>query len=91
MEVVMANPTNMRVTRALLPLSVFALTFAAHYAWSSLSGTPAASTAGSCAEGCGTSCSTPALAGNSYIETQSYFLGYSFALSLAFASVAIRQ
>jgi hypothetical protein len=72
-------------------MSVFALTFAAHYAWSSLSGAPAASSAASCAEGCGTSCSTPAAAGNSYIETQSYFLGYSFALSLAFASVAIRQ
>ncbi len=84
------NPNSHRIVRALLPLSVFVLTFAAHYAWFAMSGTPLAATESNC-KSCGISCSTPATGNSSYIGTQTYLLGYSIALSLAFASLAIRQ
>lgn len=83
-------PTSSRFSHALLPLSVFALTFAGHYAWFVFSGTPSAVAESGCSS-CATACASSAPGFSQYIQTQTYLLGYSFALPLAFAAVAIRQ
>lgn len=78
------------IKRALLPALVFSLTYAAHYLWFVQTGSAAPASSSGC---CGTSCEALAAASGlaEYLKTQTFFLGYSVALSLAFASVAIRQ
>lgn len=86
----MSTPTSNKFVRALLPLSVFAMAFAGHFIWFALwGGTPSGAASG-CAS-CDTACAAPQPIGNQYIGTQSYLLGYSIALPLAFAAFAIRQ
>ncbi len=87
----MSTQTGNKLFRALLPLSVFVMAFAGHFIWFALSssGTPSGSESG-CAT-CETACAAPPPIGNQYISTQSYLLGYSIALPLAFAAFAIRQ
>lgn len=76
-----------KLRRALLPVEVFAGVFAIHFLWVSL--LPG--------EQCDATCATEATANNCaawlprYIESQSYWLGYSYGLSLAFAAVALRR
>jgi len=72
--------------RFLLPLAVFLGVAAAHFVWSGLfpEVDPAQSRWASL-PGAGTSWL------QRYIETKSYWLGYSYALSLAFAAVALRR
>lgn len=73
--------------RALLPALVFLLTMAAHYAWFVKTGSAPSQSDGAC---CGSACeSSPGVA--EYIKTQTYLLGYSVALSLSYASIAIRK
>jgi len=75
-----------KLRRFLLPLGVFLGVAAAHYVWSGLfpEVDPAqarwASLPGSDASWL-----------NRYLETQGYWLGYSYALSLAFAAAALRR
>jgi hypothetical protein len=72
--------------RALLPALVFVVAITAHYLWFVKTSTPAPS-AGAC---CGSSCEeAPGIV--EYLKTQTYLLGYSVALSLSFASFAIRR
>lgn len=88
----MSNKASM-VPRFLLPLGVFVLAFAGHFIWFALSGGASSGAEGGCGSGCGTSCApapTPAI-GSQYIDSQSYLLGYSIALPLSFASIAIRK
>lgn len=86
----MSNKVSM-VPRFLLPLGVFVLAFAGHFIWFVLSGGASSGTEGACGSGCGTSCASAPSIGNQYIDSQSYFPGYSIALPLAFASIAIRK
>ncbi len=87
----MSNKVSM-IPRFLLPLGVFVTAFAGHFIWFVLSGGSASGAEGGCGTSCGTSCSapTPSL-GIQYLDSQSYFLGYSIALPLSFASFSIRQ
>ena len=75
--------TTMR--RALLPLGVFGAAVAAHYLWSGFfpEADPIQSQWAQVA--------VPASCLKRYLETQSYFLGYSYGLSLAFAAAALRR
>ena len=80
-------PAARSFRRAILPLSIFAGVFFAHYAWLGLFS------------------DTDPLQGRwvsvkpwadglwlrRYVETRSYWLGFSYALSLAFAAVALRR
>ena len=74
--------------KGLLPALVFLLTLGAHYVWFVKTGSTPAETTGS---SCGWSCETGAPGIAEYMKTQTYLLGYSVALSLSFASIAIRQ
>ncbi len=75
-----------KLWRFLLPMAVFLGVAAAHYVWSGLFpevdpaqarwASPSASDASWL---------------NHYLETQGYWLGYSYALSLAFAAAALRR
>jgi hypothetical protein len=76
-----------RLKRAFLPVGVFAAVWLFHYLWSGLfpevdpaqvrwASLPAAG---------------PSTWFKRYLETQSYWLGYSYALSLAFAAVLARR
>lgn len=80
------TPIGQKLHRFLLPLAVFLGVVVAHYVWSSLfpevDPTQArwASVSASDASWL-----------KRYLETQSYWLGYSYALSLAFAAAALRR
>lgn len=76
------------VKQALLPALVFSLAMIAHYIWFVKTGSIPAQAAGSC---CGSGCATTTPGIAEYLKTQNYLLGYSVALSLSFASIAIRQ
>ncbi len=71
-----------------MPALVFLLTLGAHYAWFVKTGSSPSETAASC---CGGACETAVPGVAEYLKTQTYLLGYSVALSLSFASIAIRQ
>ncbi|MCL4500295.1 MAG: hypothetical protein M1438_00380 [Deltaproteobacteria bacterium] len=75
-----------KLRRFLLPLVVFFGVAAAHYVWSGLF--PEVDPAQ--ARWASISSSEP-LWLNRYLETQGYWLGYSYALSLAFAAAALRR
>lgn len=88
----MSNPDFSRLRRIALPLFVFALSLVVHYVWFTLTGNTTASGAESGCQSCSsTSCSSTPSVFDQYIATQSYWLGYSIALPLAFAASAIRQ
>lgn len=76
-----------RLRRALLPVVVFAAVAAGHYIWHGLFPERDAVQAAWL--------TLPANDGATwagrYIETQAYWLGYSYALSLAFAAIALRR
>ncbi len=75
-----------KLRRFLLPLGVFLGVAATHYLWSGLfPEVDPAQTRWASLPGAGTSWL------QRYIETKSYWLGYSYALSLAFAAVALRR
>lgn len=86
----MSTSASNKFLRALLPLSVFVMAFAAHFIWFTVSGGAATGAEGGCGS-CETACAAPPSIGNQYITTQSYLLGYSIALPLAFAAFALRQ
>ncbi len=86
----MSNKVSM-VPKFLLPLGVFVIAFAGHFIWFVMSGGAATGAEGGCRSNCGTSCAAPPSPGSQYLDSQSYFLGYSIALPLSFASIAIRQ
>lgn len=73
--------------RALLPLSVFVATILIHFLWTSVfpETDPAQSQWLDAGPAAGQSWA------RTYIETQGYWLGYSYALSLSFAVFAFRQ
>jgi hypothetical protein len=73
--------------RAILPVSVFGAVLLGHYLWSGLF--PEVDPAQSRWASLPTSGSPSWL--KRYLETQSYWLGYSYALSLAFAAVLARR
>ncbi len=73
--------------RALLPALLFSLGLLAHYAWFVKTGSPHAQPVTVC---CGSSCDTPPGIAE-YFKSQTYLLGYSVALSLSYASIAIRK
>jgi hypothetical protein len=75
-----------KLRRFLLPLGVFLAVAAAHYVWSGLF--PEVDPA----QARWASLSPSEVSWlNRYIETQGYWLGYSYALSLAFAAAALRR
>ncbi len=75
-----------KLRRFLLPLGVFLGVAATHYLWSGLfPEVDPAQARWASLPGAGTSWL------QRYIETKSYWLGYSYALSLAFAAVALRR
>lgn len=76
-----------KLRRFLLPLAVFLGVAAAHFVWSGLfpEVDPAQSRWASL-PGAGSSSWL-----NHYLETQGYWLGYSYALSLAFVTAALRR
>ncbi len=76
-----------KLRRFLLPLTVFCAVAAAHFIWSGLfpEVDPAQSRWASFT-GAGSSTWL-----NHYLETKSYWLGYSYALSLAFVAAALRR
>ncbi len=86
----MSKHTSNKLVRALLPLSVFVMAFAGHFIWFALSGGSSSGAESGCGS-CETACAAPPAVGSQYISTQSYLLGYSIALPLAFAAFAIRQ
>ena len=75
-----------RFRRALLPLSVFLAVIAIHYVWTGLfpESDPAQDRWASVG-----AVETSWL--RHYMETQNYWLGYSYALALSFAAVALRR
>ncbi len=77
----------MKVRRAMLPVLVFVIVVLIHFLWLGLF--PARAAAQTLWE------DVPTEQGSSwvsrYLEAQSYWLGYSYALPLAFASVALRR
>jgi hypothetical protein len=93
------NPVINGLQRAILPVSVFTLAYAGHFFWYVLSNPAPALrrvldtgyNIDGQAPACGTSCASGASAETDYIGTQTYLLGYAFALSLAFAVVSVRQ
>lgn len=80
------NAAGCKLPRFLLPLGVFLGVAAAHYVWSGLFPEVAPAQA-----------RWASLPGaepswlSRYLETQGYWLGYSYALSLAFAAAALRR
>ena len=80
------NAVQTTINRALLPVTVFALTFGAHFAWFVKSAP--AHTSSCCSSGCSNT-GAPGL--DDYLKTQTFLLGYATALSLAFGSIAIRR
>ena len=76
-----------KLRRFLLPLGVFMGVAVAHYVWSGLfPEVDPAQARWASLHGAGASSWL-----NRYIETQGYWLGYSYALSLAFATAALRR
>lgn len=77
---------NSRLRRALLPVSVFAVVMAIHYVWVGLfpETDPAQDRWASFA-------TTETSWLHRYVETQSYCLGYAYALAIAFGAVALRR
>lgn len=72
---------NKMIGRAILPVTVFVVVMAAHYVWLGFFSPEARWVAIDAS-------------GNwfrRYLETQGYWMGYSYALSLAFAAVALRR
>lgn len=76
-----------RLKRAILPASVFGAVLLGHYLWSGFF--PEVDPAQARWASFPTSDSPSWL--KRYLETQSYWLGYSYALSLAFAAVLVRR
>lgn len=77
---------KIRLKRAILPLAIFILVLSIHLAWYYFF--PEEDPA----QDRWVTVATP-VGGwlNQYIENQSYFIGYAYGLSLAFASVALRR
>jgi hypothetical protein len=73
--------------RALLPVGVFLAAAVAHYVWRGLFPEQAAAQAGWAAVDVG---DDPSWLGH-YIEAQDYWLGFTYALSFAFAATALRR
>lgn len=76
------------ILRAILPLSIFCLTWIIHFVW--LGFFPEQS-AGQDKWVAVDSAAANLSWWQSYLETQSYFLSFSYALSVAFTTVAIRK
>ena len=81
----MTGPAPRRRRRLVLPLGVFVLVGAFHFVWLGLFPENGAVQSRWASVG-----PSPTWF-QQYVESQSYWLGYSYALSLAFAAVAIRR
>jgi hypothetical protein len=80
------TPLGQKFRRLLLPLAVFLAVAAAHFVWSGLfPEVDPAQARWASLPGAGISWL------QRYIATKNYWLGYSYALSLAFAAVALRR
>jgi len=74
-----------RIRRALLPIGVFLLVFSFHYMWLAIfpEQDPAQARWAVLPQGSSHL--------RNYVETQSYWLGYAYSLSIAFATVVLRR